>query len=69
MIAKTTLIALSLLAAGSASAFACGNQINASVSEQMPAASKTEANLERAPQTTTVASVERITTETVVVAE
>lgn len=68
-IVKTTLIALSFVAAGSASAFACGGQINASVKDRMPAASTTEANLERAPETTTVASADRAGAEAVVVTE
>lgn len=68
-IVKTTLIALSFAAAGSVSAFACGGQINASAKERVPAASTTEASLQRAPETATVASADRAATDTVVVTE
>jgi len=68
-IVKTTLIALSIVAAGSVSAFACGGQINASAKQRMPAASTTEASVERAPEVTTVASAERSASDKVVVTE
>lgn len=68
-IVKTTLIAISLVVAGSGSAFACSGQINASAKERMPAASTTEASLERQPETTTVASTDRAASGTIVVTE
>lgn len=68
-IVKTSIIALSLVAAGSVSAFACGNKVNASAKDQMPAASSTQASLQTSDETMAVARADRAASEAAVVTE